>query len=55
MQKGFQLIDGNYYYFSTNTGAMRTGEYTVTVANSNGMLTKNTKFHFDPETGAAAM
>ena len=53
MQKGLQLIDGKYYYFSTNTGTMRTGEYTVTVANSNGMLSKNTKFNFDLETGAA--
>ncbi len=54
MQKGLQLIDGSYYYFSTNTGIMRTGEYRVIVANSNGLLTKNTTFHFDAETGAAA-
>ncbi len=54
MQKGLQLIDGNYYYFSSNTGAMRTGTYRVTVVNSNGLLTENTTFHFDAETGAAA-
>ncbi len=54
MQKGLQLIDGNYYYFSSNTGAMRTGKYTVTVVNSNGMLDKNTTFNFDTVTGAAA-
>ena len=55
IQKGLQLIDDSYYYFSTNTGIMRTGKYTVTVANSNGLLSKNTTFNFDPETGAASV
>ena len=53
MQKGFQKIDGKYYYFSTNNGAMRTGKYTVTVANSNGMLTTNTEFNLDATYGYA--
>ena len=53
IQKGLQLIDGNYYYFSTNTGIMRTGEYRVTVVNSNGLLTKNTTFIFDAVNGYA--
>ncbi len=53
MALGLQAIDGKYYYFSTHTGIMRTGEYTVNYLNSNGLLTENTKFYFDETTGAA--
>jgi len=55
MQFGLQKIDGYYYYFSTHTGAMRTGEYTVNYLNSNGMLTKDTTFVFDATTGAGSL
>lgn len=50
---GLQAIEGKYYYFSTHTGIMRTGEYTVNPANSNGLLSSETTFYFDDKTGAA--
>ena len=50
---GFRCIDGRYYYFSTSTGAMRTGDYTVMSYNSNGLLTENRTFHFDETHGYA--
>ncbi|MBQ8829970.1 MAG: phosphodiester glycosidase family protein [Oscillospiraceae bacterium] len=50
---GFKCIDGYYYYFSTSTGAMRTGDYTVMSYASNGLLTENRTFHFDETHGYA--
>ena len=50
---GFWCIDGYYYYFSTSTGAMRTGDYTVVTYTSNGLLTENRTFHFDETYGYA--
>ena len=50
---GFQCIDGKYYYFSTSTGAMKTGEYTVMSYTSNGLLDKHTTFYFDETHGYA--
>ena len=50
---GFWCIDGYYYYFSTSTGAMRTGDYTVMSYASNGLLTENRTFHFDETHGYA--
>ncbi len=50
---GFQCIDGKYYYFSTSTGAMRTGEYNVKSYTSNGLLTSHTTFFFDTTYGYA--
>ncbi len=50
---GLQCIDGKYYYFSTSTGAMRTGEYTVMSYTSNGLLTENRTFTFDSTYGYA--
>ncbi len=53
MAFGFRCIDGKYYYFSTSTGAMRTGTYTVMSYTSNGLLTGNRTFHFDETHGYA--
>ena len=38
MKSGLVLIDGNYYYLSTNSGAVKTGRYYVQEKNANGLL-----------------
>ena len=50
---GFYCIDGKYYYFSTSTGEMRTGEYTVMSYTSNGLLSEHRTFTFDTTYGYA--
>ena len=50
---GLQKIGDYYYYFSTSSGAMRTGEYTVVWYASNELLTKDHTFLFDAEYGYA--
>ncbi len=51
--KGLQNIDGKYYYFSSNNGQMRTGNYVVGASNSNGLLTSGKSFVFDTTYGYA--
>ena len=53
MAFGFNCIDGKYYYFSTSTGAMKTGEITVPVYVSNGLLDEARTFTFDAAYGYA--
>lgn len=37
-KSGLRLIDGYYYYLSTNSGAAKTGRYYVLAKNANGLL-----------------
>ena len=53
MAFGFYCIDGKYYYFSTSTGEMRTGKYTVMSYTSNGLLSEHRTFTFDTTYGYA--
>jgi hypothetical protein len=53
MAFGFHCIDGKYYYFSTSTGAMKTGEITVPAYVSNGLLDEARAFTFDATHGYA--
>ena len=38
LKAGLVLIDGYYYYLSTNSGAAKTGRYYVLEKNANGLL-----------------
>ncbi|MBQ7548597.1 MAG: phosphodiester glycosidase family protein [Clostridia bacterium] len=51
-QTGLRLIDGDYYYFSEEDGAMYTGVMSaLTPEASNGLLTQTTSFRFSPTSG----